>query len=99
MAADLIGRFNDTQDTAFRQRVLVALVEAAIGNVGAAVGSVASDKRTEYARAVIASPHAHVDQAVLLVVADGTGPSTTDADVRTRVGNLWDAFSGVRSGE
>lgn len=101
MAADLIGRYNDTQNADFRNKVLVALVEAAIGNVGEplAPGGIGSDKRTDYARQVLASPMSHIDRVCLAVVADGTGPASSDADIRTRVGNLWNAFAGVRTGE
>lgn len=99
MAADLIGRYTDTQDPDFRHRVLVALVEAAIANVGEAVGTVASDKRAAFARAVISNPSSQLDQACLLVVADGTGGASTDAVIRARCGGLWNAFAGVRGGE
>lgn len=100
MAATLIGQYQDTQDQDFRHKVLVALVSAAIGNVGAAIGGgTAADKRTQYARAVIANPSAQLDQAVLLVVTDGTGTASSDAVINDRIGGLWDALSGVRAGE
>ena len=99
MSAGLLTRHDDTQQADFRKRVMVALVEAAIGNVGEATGTVGADKRSAFAKAVIDNPTAHLDHAVLLTVADGTDNASSDAAIRTRVGNLWNAFAGVRAGE
>lgn len=99
MSAALLTRYVDAQDPEFRQKVLIALVEAAINNVGAASSGTASDKRTTFAKLVIDNPIAHLEHACLMAVADGTDNAATDAAIRTRIGNLWDAFSGVRAGE
>lgn len=99
MSAGLQTRYDDTQNPDFRQRVLIALVEAAIGNVGEVVGTIASDKRAAFAKAVIDNPPAHLDHAVLLAVANGTDNASSDATIRTRLGDLWNAFAGVRAGE
>ena len=99
MSAGLQTRFTDSQDPDFRQKVLIALVEAAVGNVGEATGTVAADKRTDFARAVIANPLAHLEHACLLAVADGTDNASADAAIRTRLANLWNAFAGVRAGD
>ena len=100
MSTSLIDRYNDaTAEETFRKRALMALVEAAVGNVGEAVGSIAADKRTAFARAVIADPTGQLAAVMFLIVADGTDENTSDTALRTRVGNLWNAFSGVRGGE
>jgi hypothetical protein len=100
MSAALLSRFDDTQNGDFRKKVAVAMVEAAINNVGEAIATgVDADKRTAFAKAVIDNPLAHLEHVLLAVVADGTDNASTDAAIRTRVGNLWNAFAGVRTGE
>lgn len=100
MAATLDGKFIASLDSEFRKRVLIALVGAAIGNVGSPIGGgTGADKRTAFARDVIADPQAHLEQAMLMVVQDGTDQVSSDAQITARVGGLWDAFSGVRGGE
>lgn len=99
MSATLAERYNDAvEDQEFQHKVLVALVEAAINNV-APSATEGDNKRSTFAKSVIDSPLSHLSHVAMLVVADGTDNTATDAAIRTRVGDLWNAFSGVRDGD
>src|SRR5689334_15677838 len=100
MSATLIQRYLDAdKDEQLLKKVTVALVTGALGNIGEAVGTVGATKRTTYAAQVLANPKGMAQIAIFAVVSDGTDNTASDANIQTRVNNLWNGLSGVRSGE
>ena len=88
--------FGHSQDTAFRQRITIAIAQAAVAIMAEAANVTHHAKRVALAARVVENPASFVDAyAIDIVSDDATTINSTDAQLQTRVNALWNAWAGA----
>jgi hypothetical protein len=95
LSADYASQAVEALKLTFIVRVEVALVATAINIAGEPVGTANHQKRLELGTRVVADPEAWAKLFAKGIVADlVTNGSSTDAQIQTRVANIWNTYAG-----
>lgn len=93
----LIDQFAVAEDAAFRKRVELAIVQAAIAIVNEDPNTAAHGARVVLAYQVLGSPAQYAATMAVGVAADGAITlGSTDSVIQTRVAAIWTAYASRR---